>query len=62
MEAENAPEWLIAEDWALLQAIREILELPLNLTVSHSFHQAIIYVTFHLPNTAESGIAYPITF
>ena len=50
VEAENAPEWLIAEDWALLQAIREILELPLNLTVSHfiklsSFPSRFIYRT-----------------
>ncbi len=32
VDAENAPEWLIQEDWALLHAVRELLELPLNLT------------------------------
>ncbi|XP_018413850.1 PREDICTED: E1A-binding protein p400-like [Nanorana parkeri] len=27
------PEWLISEDWALLQAVKQLLELPLNLSV-----------------------------
>ncbi|XP_022453768.1 E1A-binding protein p400 isoform X5 [Delphinapterus leucas] len=32
------PEWLISEDWALLQAVKQLLELPLNLTVVSPAH------------------------
>ncbi|KAM4053746.1 E1A-binding protein p400 isoform 10-T10 [Anomaloglossus baeobatrachus] len=32
------PEWLISEDWALLQAVKHLLELPLNLTVVSPAH------------------------
>ncbi|KAM8960730.1 E1A-binding protein p400-like [Pelodytes ibericus] len=32
------PEWLISEDWALLQAVKQLLELPLNLTVLSPAH------------------------
>ncbi|XP_072000529.1 E1A-binding protein p400-like isoform X3 [Engystomops pustulosus] len=35
--ADN-PEWLISEDWALLQAVKHLLELPLNLTVVSPAH------------------------
>eukprot|EP00096_Caligus_rogercresseyi_P010482 TRINITY_DN3834_c0_g1_i1.p1 TRINITY_DN3834_c0_g1~~TRINITY_DN3834_c0_g1_i1.p1 ORF type:complete len:1366 (-),score=440.93 TRINITY_DN3834_c0_g1_i1:987-5051(-) len=38
VEAENSPEWLIQEDWALHQAVEDLLELPLNLTVIHPGH------------------------
>ena len=31
VEAENTPEWLIQEDWALLQAVTELLKLPISL-------------------------------
>ena len=31
MEAENSPDWLIQEDWALLQAVTELIKLPLSL-------------------------------
>ncbi|XP_053327504.1 E1A-binding protein p400 [Spea bombifrons] len=34
------PEWLISEDWALLQAVKHLLELPLNLTVVSPAHTA----------------------
>lgn len=37
-EAENAPEWLIHEDWILLQAVQQLLELPLNLIVLTPAH------------------------
>ena len=37
-EAENAPEWLVHEDWILLQAIQQLLELPLNLIVLTPAH------------------------
>ena len=37
VEAENQPEWLIHEDWALLNTIKEIQGLPLTLnTVSRA--------------------------
>uniref|UniRef100_A0A803YDU5 E1A binding protein p400 n=1 Tax=Meleagris gallopavo TaxID=9103 RepID=A0A803YDU5_MELGA len=39
--AENGqdnPEWLISEDWALLQAVKQLLELPLNLAVVSPAH------------------------
>ncbi|XP_018099649.1 E1A-binding protein p400 isoform X2 [Xenopus laevis] len=32
------PEWLISEDWALLQAVKQLLELPLNLSVMSPAH------------------------
>ncbi|XP_053327520.1 E1A-binding protein p400-like isoform X2 [Spea bombifrons] len=32
------PEWLISEDWALLQAVKQLLELPLNLAVVSPAH------------------------
>ncbi|XP_045670643.1 E1A-binding protein p400 isoform X10 [Ursus americanus] len=32
------PEWLISEDWALLQAVKQLLELPLNLTIVSPAH------------------------
>ncbi|KAG8455973.1 hypothetical protein GDO86_001966 [Hymenochirus boettgeri] len=32
------PEWLISEDWALLQAVKHLLELPLNLTIISPAH------------------------
>ncbi|KAM4810439.1 E1A-binding protein p400-like [Rhinophrynus dorsalis] len=32
------PEWLISEDWALLQAVKHLLELPLNLSVVSPAH------------------------
>ena len=37
-EAENAPEWLVHEDWILLQAIQQLLELPLSLVVLTPAH------------------------
>ncbi|XP_034396688.1 E1A-binding protein p400 isoform X2 [Cyclopterus lumpus] len=39
MEAsQDNPEWLISEDWALLQAVKQLLELPLNLTIVSPAH------------------------
>uniref|UniRef100_A0AAZ3R9E7 E1A-binding protein p400 n=1 Tax=Oncorhynchus tshawytscha TaxID=74940 RepID=A0AAZ3R9E7_ONCTS len=39
MEAgQDNPEWLISEDWALLQAMKQLLELPLNLTIVSPAH------------------------
>ncbi|XP_056628653.1 E1A-binding protein p400 isoform X2 [Triplophysa dalaica] len=39
MEAgQDNPEWLITEDWALLQAVKQLLELPLNLTIVSPAH------------------------
>ncbi|XP_051525000.1 E1A-binding protein p400-like isoform X2 [Myxocyprinus asiaticus] len=39
MEAgQDNPEWLISEDWALLQAVKQLLELPLNLTIMSPAH------------------------
>eukprot|EP00063_Salmo_salar_P040942 XP_014015777.1 PREDICTED: E1A-binding protein p400-like isoform X8 [Salmo salar] len=39
MEAgQDNPEWLISEDWALLQALKQLLELPLNLTIMSPAH------------------------
>ncbi|XP_069922364.1 E1A-binding protein p400 isoform X16 [Oryctolagus cuniculus] len=35
---QDSPEWLIGEDWALLQAVKQLLELPLNLTVVSPAH------------------------
>ncbi|XP_069817115.1 E1A-binding protein p400-like isoform X2 [Dendropsophus ebraccatus] len=32
------PEWLISEDWALLQAVKQLLELPLNLSIESPAH------------------------
>ncbi|XP_019524477.1 PREDICTED: E1A-binding protein p400 isoform X3 [Hipposideros armiger] len=32
------PEWLVSEDWALLQAVKQLLELPLNLTIVSPAH------------------------
>ncbi|KAE8634882.1 hypothetical protein XENTR_v10002458 [Xenopus tropicalis] len=32
------PEWLISEDWALLQTVKQLLELPLNLSVISPAH------------------------
>ncbi|KAI9564810.1 hypothetical protein GHT06_008551 [Daphnia sinensis] len=37
-ENENTPEWLIHEDWILLQAVQNLLELPLNLVVLTPAH------------------------
>ncbi|XP_036777782.2 E1A-binding protein p400 isoform X25 [Manis pentadactyla] len=36
--AADNPEWLISEDWALLQAVKQLLELPLNLTIVSPAH------------------------
>ncbi|MBZ3873370.1 E1A-binding protein p400 [Sciurus carolinensis] len=36
--AQDSPEWLIGEDWALLQAVKQLLELPLNLTILSPAH------------------------
>ncbi|XP_064649340.1 helicase domino-like isoform X3 [Lineus longissimus] len=36
--SQDQPEWLIHEDWALLQAVQTLLELPLNLTVVSPAH------------------------
>uniref|UniRef100_A0A8C9A3K9 E1A binding protein p400 n=1 Tax=Prolemur simus TaxID=1328070 RepID=A0A8C9A3K9_PROSS len=36
--APDSPEWLIGEDWALLQAVKQLLELPLNLAVVSPAH------------------------
>ncbi|KAL6456382.1 hypothetical protein MHYP_G00349260, partial [Metynnis hypsauchen] len=39
MEAgQDNPDWLISEDWALLQAVKQLLELPLNLTIVSPAH------------------------
>ena len=38
VEAESAPDWLVAEDWALLTAVRDLLELPLNLQATSPAH------------------------
>merc|ERR1712045_852754 len=38
VEAENVPDWLVAEDWALLTAVRDLLELPLNLQATSPAH------------------------
>ncbi|KAM6954464.1 E1A-binding protein p400 [Aplochiton taeniatus] len=39
MEAgQDNPEWLISEDWALLQAVKQLLELPLNLAIASPAH------------------------
>uniref|UniRef100_A0A674ICX0 E1A binding protein p400 n=1 Tax=Terrapene triunguis TaxID=2587831 RepID=A0A674ICX0_9SAUR len=35
---QDNPEWLISEDWALLQAVKQLLELPLNLAVMSPAH------------------------
>ncbi|XP_053092059.1 E1A-binding protein p400 isoform X2 [Pangasianodon hypophthalmus] len=35
---QDNPEWLISEDWALLQAVKQLLELPLNLTIASPAH------------------------
>uniref|UniRef100_A0A8C3SZM3 E1A-binding protein p400 n=1 Tax=Chelydra serpentina TaxID=8475 RepID=A0A8C3SZM3_CHESE len=35
---QDNPEWLISEDWALLQAVKQLLELPLNLAVISPAH------------------------
>ncbi|XP_072289595.1 E1A-binding protein p400 isoform X2 [Eucyclogobius newberryi] len=36
--SQDNPEWLISEDWALLQAVKQLLELPLNLTMVSPAH------------------------
>ncbi|XP_032898968.1 E1A-binding protein p400 [Amblyraja radiata] len=36
--ATDSPEWLISEDWALLQAVKQLLELPLNLAIISPAH------------------------
>lgn len=36
--AQDSPDWLIGEDWALLQAVKQLLELPLNLTIVSPAH------------------------
>merc|ERR1719242_1419118 len=38
IEAENQPEWLIQEDWALLHTIKEIQGLPLTLNTMSPAH------------------------
>nr|XP_043881498.1 E1A-binding protein p400 isoform X6 [Solea senegalensis] len=39
MEAgQDNPEWLISEDWALLQAVEQLLDLPLNLSIVSPAH------------------------
>ena len=38
VEAENQPEWLIQEDWALLHTIKETQCLPLSLLTSSPAH------------------------
>ncbi|XP_041084686.1 E1A-binding protein p400-like, partial [Polyodon spathula] len=35
---QDNPEWLISEDWALLQAVKQLLELPLNLSIVSAAH------------------------
>ncbi|KAM3825855.1 E1A-binding protein p400 isoform 2-T2 [Vipera latastei] len=35
---QDNPEWLISEDWALLQAVKQLLELPLNLAIMSPAH------------------------
>ncbi|XP_028680462.2 E1A-binding protein p400 isoform X4 [Erpetoichthys calabaricus] len=35
---QDSPEWLISEDWALLQAVKQLLELPLNLSIISPAH------------------------
>ncbi|KAL8180251.1 UNVERIFIED_CONTAM: hypothetical protein K2H54_016135, partial [Gekko kuhli] len=35
---QDNPEWLISEDWALLQAVKQLLELPLNLAIVSPAH------------------------
>ncbi|XP_036609496.1 E1A-binding protein p400-like [Trichosurus vulpecula] len=35
---QDSPEWLISEDWALLQAVKQLLELPLNLAIVSPAH------------------------
>lgn len=37
-DSENMPEWTIHEDWALLQSIEKLQELPLNLVVLNPGH------------------------
>ncbi|XP_069071437.1 E1A-binding protein p400 isoform X6 [Pleurodeles waltl] len=37
---QDNPEWLISEDWALLQAVKQLLELPLNLAIVSPAHTA----------------------
>ncbi|XP_069476164.1 E1A-binding protein p400 isoform X2 [Ambystoma mexicanum] len=37
---QDNPEWLISEDWALLQAVKQLLELPLNLSIVSPAHTA----------------------
>ncbi len=37
-ENENIPEWLVHEDWILLQAVQNLLELPLNLVILTPAH------------------------
>merc|ERR1740128_1416455 len=39
-ETENTPEWLVHEDWILLQAVQNLLELPLNLIILTPAHTA----------------------
>lgn len=35
---QDQPEWLIHEDWSLLQAVQTLLQLPLNLTAPSPAH------------------------
>lgn len=35
---QDQPEWLIHEDWSLLQAVQTLLQLPLNLAVMSPAH------------------------
>ena len=31
--AQDSPDWLIGEDWALLQDVKQLLVVPFNLTI-----------------------------
>ncbi len=37
-EPDTTPEWLVHEDWILLQAVQNLLELPLNLVILTPAH------------------------
>ncbi len=38
MDSSDQPEWLIHEDWALLQSVQSLLELPLTLVTNSPAH------------------------
>ncbi len=50
VEAEAAPEWVIQEDWALLYAVRELLELPLNFGGGHGGAASAVTNKAHVVN------------